>query len=112
MANPFSSYQNFASLETESGALVGDGQVTLAAILVAALATYATDTALEGYRWRNDDGSELTATWKELQDINLYLVPGEMARLRVAVVAPIAGDFQWEFAEEGTEDWRKLVPGP
>ena len=37
----------------------------------------------EGYRWRNDDGSQTAATWKAAQDTNVTLSIGEAARLRM-----------------------------
>ena len=37
----------------------------------------------EGYRWRNDDGSESAATWLASQDTPLTLDVGTSARLRV-----------------------------
>lgn len=41
----------------------------------------------EGYRWRNDDGSETTATWKAAQDTTVTLAPGETGRLRTIINA-------------------------
>lgn len=37
----------------------------------------------EGFRWRNNDGTEINATWAELQDVNMITVAGEERRLRV-----------------------------
>ena len=37
----------------------------------------------EGFRWRNDDGSETTATWKAAQDTNTSLLVDTPVRLRV-----------------------------
>ena len=37
----------------------------------------------EGFRWRNDDGSQTSATWKEAQDTNTPLALATPARLRV-----------------------------
>ena len=39
----------------------------------------------EGFRWRNDDGSQTAATWLAAQDTNASLTLGNAARLRVAV---------------------------
>lgn len=44
----------------------------------------------EGYRWRNDDGSETTATWKVAQDTNVTLALDANARLRFVI--PTHGD--------------------
>jgi len=41
----------------------------------------------EGFRWRNDDGSETTATWLAAQDTNASLDIGETARLRMILDA-------------------------
>lgn len=41
----------------------------------------------EGFRWRNDDGSETSATWKAAQDTDASLDIGEAARLRVVLDA-------------------------
>lgn len=41
----------------------------------------------EGYRWRNDDGSETTATWKAAQDTSVTLALDARARLRFVVSA-------------------------
>ena len=37
----------------------------------------------EGFRWRNDDGTQTTATWKVAQDTNASLDVGTSARLRM-----------------------------
>jgi len=39
----------------------------------------------EHYRWRNDDGSEVTATWKAPADTKAYAVTNKNIRLRFAV---------------------------
>jgi hypothetical protein len=39
----------------------------------------------EGFRWRNDDGSETTATWLAAQDTNASLALASAARLRMVV---------------------------
>ena len=41
----------------------------------------------EGFRWRNDDGSETTATWKAAQDANTTLALDTPVRLRVLLDA-------------------------
>lgn len=40
----------------------------------------------EGYRWRNDDGSETTATWAAAQDSDLTAALGTNVRLRTIIV--------------------------
>lgn len=39
----------------------------------------------EGFRWRNDDGSETTATWKAAQDTDLTALLSANVRLRTIV---------------------------
>lgn len=41
--------------------------------------------SLTDYRFRNDDGSEVTATWKEALNTPVTLAPGEKTRIRVRV---------------------------
>jgi hypothetical protein len=41
----------------------------------------------EGFRWRNDDGSETTATWAAAQDTNASLALATNTRLRVVLDA-------------------------
>lgn len=62
----------------------------------------------EGYRFRNDDGSETTATWKEAQDVDASSDKDLNVRIRVALNAadaPGAKSFQLEAAVDGTSDW-------
>lgn len=68
--------------------------------------------ALEGYRWRNDDGSESAATWKDAQDADISVAPGTDARLRMILDNPTAGPVTIQAAEDGTEDWFDLDVEP
>ncbi len=43
----------------------------------------------EGFRFRNDDGSESAATWKAAQDTNITLGADTVARLRVLLNATL-----------------------
>ena len=43
----------------------------------------------EGFRWRNDDGSQTTATWKAAQDTNTSLALATSVRLRVLLDANV-----------------------
>jgi hypothetical protein len=45
----------------------------------------AAEYAQEGYRWRNDDGSEAAATWRAAQDTNAYVDVEENVRVRVLI---------------------------
>lgn len=63
------------------------------------------------FRWRNDDGSESTATWRQTQNVNDTAEIDETVRLRVQVDA--AGDadpsqFQLEYRKQGVGDWRAV----
>lgn len=62
---------------------------------------------LEGYRWRNDDGSETTATWAAAQDTTDSVAIGTNQRLRVIVNAtgdPAVGDYSLYFRRQGSSD--------
>ena len=61
----------------------------------------------EGFRFRNDDGSEAAATWKAAQDTNIILTAEEAFRLRVLVDAtndPDAGAVQLEVKKTSEAD--------
>jgi hypothetical protein len=65
----------------------------------------------EGFRWRNDDGSETTATWKDSQDTNITAPAGQNMRLRMIVNAtldPAAKDFQLEGKLSTDSNWVKI----
>lgn len=57
----------------------------------------------EGFRWRNDDGSESAATWKASQDTDITEAAG-VARLRVLLNGdgdPAAATYQLEYSRNG-----------
>lgn len=65
----------------------------------------------EGFRWRNDDGTEATATWAAVQDTGLTVPSGQTKRLRVLVNT--TGDsastqYQLEYRKVGETDWSPL----
>ncbi len=65
----------------------------------------------EGYRFRNDDGSESGATWKVAQDTNLSLGVGDRFRLRFVVDAvgdPAAATFQLQARKQGEATWKNV----
>jgi hypothetical protein len=67
----------------------------------------------EGFRWRNDDGSESAATWRQNQDVNDGLGAGAKARLRFLINAtgdPATKQYQIEGRVKGVGSWRKLEP--
>lgn len=65
----------------------------------------------EGYRWRNDDGSETTATWKAAQDTTVTLAPDETTRLRMLVNAsndPASEQYKLQYRKVGDTGWRDV----
>jgi hypothetical protein len=65
----------------------------------------------EGYRWRDDDGSESAATWLQSQDVNLSRGKNVNTRLRVIVNAnenPDSQQFQLEVRKQGVGAWQKI----
>lgn len=86
----------------------GSGEsYALAAILMVAV------TALiqEGYRFRNDDGSETTATWNVAQDTNTTLTSGSL-RLRVIVDTDgetTSKSYQLEYRKSGETIWHQVT---
>jgi hypothetical protein len=65
----------------------------------------------EGFRFRNDDGSESTATWREVQDTNDNVARVTTIRLRMLINAtndPNSQGYQIEARKAGSLDWRKL----
>lgn len=66
----------------------------------------------QGYRWRNDDGSETTATWKTAQNTSASIPSATPARLRVLVNAtndPPSQGYQLEHRKVGTTAWKKVT---
>lgn len=80
---------------------------------VVTMATAAASATLdqEGFRWRDDDGSETSASWLAAQDVNITRDPGEITRLRIIVDA--SGDppdqaYQLEYRIKNTGSWRTV----
>jgi len=62
---------------------VGVAIVAMIAVPISAMASVGySETVLEHYRWRNDDGSELAATWKANVNTPITATPEENVRLR------------------------------
>jgi hypothetical protein len=62
----------------------------------------------EGFRWRNDDGDETSATWAGAQDANISVTVETPIRLRVLINGsgnPDPAQFRLEYREVGTEPW-------
>lgn len=70
----------------------------------------------EGYRFRNDDGSETAATWLASQDTNVTRAADIPTRLRTLVNAtgdPASTAYQLEWRKVGgPTDWRKVSNTP
>lgn len=69
----------------------------------------------EGYRWRDDDGSESAATWREAQDTTTTVNIGETVRLRVLsantgnVTPPSAtATLQWRRQGDADSFWEDV----
>jgi hypothetical protein len=65
----------------------------------------------EGFRFRNDDGSESAATWKDSQDTNVNSAPGDIVRLRTIINSKgdvASKQFQLEFKKSTDSVWNKV----
>ena len=66
----------------------------------------------EGYRWRNDDEGEATATWATAaQDATATVNLETNIRLRALINAtgdPATANYQLEYRKQGTSDWIKV----
>ena len=65
----------------------------------------------EGYRFRNDDGSESAATWRQAQDVVDSIAAGINIRLRILLNAsgdPASSQFQLEYRKVGNSSWLKI----
>lgn len=65
----------------------------------------------EGFRFRNDDGTEATASWKYNQDANMMGAAGTPFRVRFVINAtgdPGARNWQLEYRRSATDNWRKV----
>jgi hypothetical protein len=110
----------FASPETEhsgaaiTGTLSGTPDVSqmpptggFSRIWGGLLATELATLEQEGYRWRNDDGSESGASWRQSQDTSDTVAKNTNIRLRALLNAtgdPAAATYQLEYKESGDPD--------
>jgi len=65
----------------------------------------------EGFRFRNDDGSETTATWRSPENANSTIPLNTNVRLRMLVNAtgdPATAQYQLEWLKVGEGVWRKV----
>ncbi len=65
----------------------------------------------EGFRFRNDNGSEITATWRQTQDTNDSVAVSTVERIRMLINTTgdaVAQGYQLEARKAGSLDWRKV----
>ena len=70
-------------------------------------------TDQEGFRWRNDDGTEITATWIEAQDTDAEIAKETNTRIRFLIDAegnPAASTFELQYkrSDDAAAEWRKV----
>lgn len=106
-------YQAAASaVWTQSGStgVTNVGIIGAHIALRAAISGNATLTQ-QHYRFRNDDGSESTATWNAAADTNINLAQGSPIRLRTQIQAaldPASANFQLEYRRVGDALYHRL----
>jgi len=65
----------------------------------------------EGFRWRNDDGSESAATWKENQDVDATISKETNVRLRFLLNAtgdPDSTQYKLQYKKTSDGTWRDM----
>ena len=63
------------------------------------------------FRWRNDDGSETTATWAAAEDANVTIAALTPTRLRVEIGAtndPASAAYKLQYRKVGDSTWRDI----
>lgn len=63
------------------------------------------------FRWRNDDGSETTATWAAAEDTPISLAKNTPVRLRVEIGAtgdPASAAYKLQYRKVGDSTWRDI----
>lgn len=66
----------------------------------------------EGFRWRNDDGSETTATWLQAQDVDASAAKETPVRLRMLINAtndPAASHYKLQYKPPGADTWEDVT---
>ena len=66
----------------------------------------------EGFRFRNDDGSETTATWAAAQDTDVTKAISSALRLRILIngtADPASQQYQLEYKKSTDSTWKKVV---
>lgn len=93
--------------DTRDRLLIADGVIINSDGTVEDAATVTPTLTQEGFRFRNDDGSESAATWAAVQDASVSFATGKKLRLRVlvdATGAPAASQFQLEVKKSTDPD--------
>jgi len=67
----------------------------------------------EGFRWRNDDGTEITATWRQAQDVDEDVAKEKNIRLRVLIdstgnLTTQQATLQYKRDDEAASEWRDV----
>jgi len=67
----------------------------------------------EGFRWRNDDGTEITATWRQAQDVDEEVSKEENIRLRILIdttgnLPTQQATLQYKRDDEADSEWRDI----
>lgn len=91
---------------------VGGGGYTVGAIASEIKAAASLAYEQEGFRWRNDDGSESAATWAATQDTDITAAAGEARRLRM--LTNVSGDapsegLKLQYRKAGTSEWKDIL---
>ncbi len=66
----------------------------------------------EGFRWRDDDGSESTATWLDSQDTSITRATATNTRLRILVDGtndPVTSPYQLEYKLSSDSQYRQVL---
>lgn len=66
----------------------------------------------EGFRWRNDDGSETTATWRQSQDVDDTVATETPIRIRMLINAtndPSPAYYKLQYLPPGADTWEDVT---
>lgn len=94
---------SYAAVQNNSN---GDSNVVTGTFTTA---TYTLDQTK--FRWRNDDGSETTATWAAAEDANVTIAALTPTRLRVEITAtgdPASKTYRLQYRKVGETYWRDV----
>ena len=107
-------YKFFTSNQTglEAECDVSESSQDYAAVIIAFNSAVSLDLEQEGFRWRNDNGSESAATWKAAQDVDVTDIgKNENIRLRFLINAtgdPDAKQFKLQYKKTADSEWRDM----